>query len=1559
MIKINKSSYKLNLYIFFIGLFIFLFPVKAEEVLPIVFEKSEDFSTQGRALRIPQRFSQDSSNRLIMEAEDATDINWEGHPDAGIHYDKFASGKAYISHVEKVAFSFSISKAQKYRVWMRTYFTHHGHWNHTESMDTNDVSSDTVDDLIAWNPNHPKLRKWIWVKGSSYQLSKGSHRFAFSYKAGCRLDKVILLLETASHPGELGSLETMKESKKVKSYTLLSKSIEKDPGTLRIDLSGHLKSRGGKSHLEISEDRKSWTVLSDMKALGKAVEKWPRFFLKITYEMDSQKSPIWFNHGLKLYLKPLEVKRKFDKVVSVSAYPLFPRKMAGVIWDGHKFQLASQTYRVNSSDEIYCEIEKPQVSRLKMDPVAIYRKDPSASGGQYIDNDVEAENYLQFSMVFTKTKDYTVWVRLRPRYNARFSSTVGNMMWDVNKMKTAELNTSVFMQKASAKIGRMYFQLPESSISKSKRKKNPIIGKWQWLKGDTQMLMAGIHTLYINGGFAYSDIDRIAILPKGQVPVDSIPNSLVSQLQRGEVTFSPIFPIMGRVPIQVSPNKAAWEFSVDGGATFISLPSHGKLPLHDYRKGNLILKAILNSSNASELLYPKVTLDKEVEVVEIKSENLSLHFGTQSGKLLGLYNLSAQRWITPFGKQSPILNLYYDVPGEGVMRMLNSSKIRVEKLESIGVQSFSATYRLLGDAVKIKLQYSFGSDGLCKSTISAQNMSNYNIREISYLNIDELRTTVNPITETLCWPNYFGSDFPFPSGGFSASTSITYPGTASLSFFCLGDEKHTLYVSERQTNLLHHTMSLFIPQANETLGFSINKSICVLPNTNWTGDYCLGIIEGDWHAAADIHREWLYSWLPPAEHPDWVKDSIGFWNNYIRFFTRLPISGAMINDWYGMHYNQIWGWTGDGDYIGCYPIPDVRLGTQEEAKPSFRDFIAKKNQVGYYMNAQEYCDDFRTANHIGWSLRKHFPKKYASLIKGKDFFNRNIQRTLSGEKRYEPVYMGTKENGYEMCVTSDEWHQYHEFWMGEVWVKDYGVNALYFDQAGCIVQKCFSPNHGHGFQHASSGLGFHELIRKTLASGRKHDPSFTIGIEGAIDNMTPYSIFGLWVGSNKLKGNLFKYVLPNAVLARGISNSHSNRYVSWDECMRDVSLYSWVDAFRPSTEQLIRVRQHTRPFVTRARFMDTVGLKLKKVQGDVCWFLRNEAGWQTAAVVIHNKAGQEGGVCQLDQLPFVGPFYTFCFAEGEFPKSMSAQVRDGSVVLPVPSSKFSILVIVKKVPEKDSLLMLAERPLVKGRDIITTTLLNLSKNIQKPVFSFSNLPENIEIEQLKENIEIKPGYVEKLIFNVNHIQTLKRWEKIKAQVSSDKAVSQKEILITPTIVNGSMEEDQNGDNLVDAWSYFFPDLWDRFLRANQKINLQEANGVIDTKHYADGKNSLLLAEPMDDYEMDGRNHRRYPPYKKKKPRNRSVQTPIVLKPDTTYQLKAKFRTSHIAPNQIEVSIIPGKYSINKVVSSQGKWFEYISTFTTKSDDPGLQYLKFDDTGGQKVWIDAVKLKEKI
>jgi len=160
------------------------------------FGSSADFMRCGRTIALSTSLKQESGDWIVINAEEFsrfTPANDKGR----LSRPEGVLSPSVVTHASDLQYSFWLTNAGKYDVWIHAKFPVKGFFNHSESMDcgTPRVIHDSEDPITpgTWLP--PGM--WHWVKTTTYDLVRGPHHWRWlppgAWCAGCELDRIVLI----------------------------------------------------------------------------------------------------------------------------------------------------------------------------------------------------------------------------------------------------------------------------------------------------------------------------------------------------------------------------------------------------------------------------------------------------------------------------------------------------------------------------------------------------------------------------------------------------------------------------------------------------------------------------------------------------------------------------------------------------------------------------------------------------------------------------------------------------------------------------------------------------------------------------------------------------------------------------------------------------------------------------------------------------------------------------------------------------------------------------------------------------------------------------------------------------------------------------------------------------------------------------------------------------------------------------------------------------------------------------------------------------------------------
>lgn len=223
--------------------------------IPLRFDTMDNTVADAGLVRLRREYRQERDQPMAFEAEEATQIKFEG-ADRRIMKDAQASGGFYIHHVKRLEFNFTVETAGSYQVRFRSWFPLKAPYNHRECMDDGEVRN-----VCDSQSNDQEV--WFWTSGTTYELSRGQHRYLLpsptAFCAGARLDKVVFLPVDRNEVKDFGPAATPLAT------PLTGKAMTAPISLRRIkawQLNYEIVPNEGTATVEYSVDKEKWIPVS-------------------------------------------------------------------------------------------------------------------------------------------------------------------------------------------------------------------------------------------------------------------------------------------------------------------------------------------------------------------------------------------------------------------------------------------------------------------------------------------------------------------------------------------------------------------------------------------------------------------------------------------------------------------------------------------------------------------------------------------------------------------------------------------------------------------------------------------------------------------------------------------------------------------------------------------------------------------------------------------------------------------------------------------------------------------------------------------------------------------------------------------------------------------------------------------------------------------------------------------------------------------------------------------------------------------------------------------------
>jgi len=418
------------------------------------------------------------------------------------------------------------------------------------------------------------------------------------------------------------------------------------------------------------------------------------------------------------------------------------------------------------------------------------------------------------------------------------------------------------------------------------------------------------------------------------------------------------------------------------------------------------------------------------------------------------------------------------------------------------------------------------------------------------------------------WPTfdnaagYWGVDFP---------TQIIYNGTPTNAFYLLRSEDKGLYfgVKTNSTELVTWSMELrpgwetavdrVVPKTREIAGKPVHTPFAAIHmpfvqpgESRVLTPVVMEAYEGGWQEGADIYKEWLSTWLKPAEAPEWAGNPHSWLQLHINSpedelrlrFTELPKVAEECKK-NGVAAIQLVGWNHGGqDQGNPSHDPDPRLGTFDELKEAIR-----------------VCQD-----EIG--VKVILFAKFTWADRGTDWFRNGLKELavtdpygdyfLSQGYSYQTITQLMGQNTKRlipMCFMAEEYLKICEDEFKKI--VELGAAGMLFDECqhhgGGFL--CFNENHGHRYASPVYGND-RELIRRLRKTPGIAD-DFLMSGEACYEwEMDAYQLAYF---RTEYRGHvpIHRYMLPHSQFMTAITGFNDRNMVN--QCL----MYRYVMSYEP------------------------------------------------------------------------------------------------------------------------------------------------------------------------------------------------------------------------------------------------------------------------------------------------------------------------------------------------------------------------------------------------------------
>lgn len=375
--------------------------------------------------------------------------------------------------------------------------------------------------------------------------------------------------------------------------------------------------------------------------------------------------------------------------------------------------------------------------------------------------------------------------------------------------------------------------------------------------------------------------------------------------------------------------------------------------------------------------------------------------------------------------------------------------------------------------------------------------------------------------------------------------TLTYPGQLAMSFINVRNNRlnRSLYISARDTVArwkVYRFLTLGDDAKGKDIGFCMQHTPFTRPGERYVGSpLALRFIDGDWHNAGKIYREWFASTFGIADPEKcWIRKQSFFLMTMFMLpegtinytFKDIPKWGKSAKD-HGVNAVMISGWNMGGHDNGYpYYIIDPRLGTWDE----LREGIRKCHEMG---------------------LKVYFFANYQPMMVETDWYKNDLKRYLEQNEDGSPTWLA----GWGMgTLPARMGHAKLMSWADLSFPEFRRMIARQFAKLaqigadGVHIDKMFPA--GYDFNplitasaDTATWEGAIALTRQIMSECKRYNPDWAMSFECNWDRMLEFTDATWWVGNQSITRYVFPEHVETLLLASaydyiGVNNAVRQRH---------------------------------------------------------------------------------------------------------------------------------------------------------------------------------------------------------------------------------------------------------------------------------------------------------------------------------------------------------------------------------------------------------------------------------
>lgn len=767
-----------------------------------------------------------------------------------------------------------------------------------------------------------------------------------------------------------------------------------------------------------------------------------------------------------------------------------------------------------------------------------------------------------------------------------------------------------------------------------------LAGRWIWRRGPQYQLPEGTVNYVFDGYHGGARLDRVLLtsdlqfVPEGPGEPPSV-NIAAHRTGWAETRDLRLGPVAQWLRLEGLPETHVQaQVSLDAGESWLTVPSGGSLaaiPPSPADPVRLRVRVQLTRDDALDPIVDAVRLvyvPAEQEVWTVANRHLRARFDPLTGSLLSLENLAGEAAVSCMlpGEQLPLLNLYVQQPAQlDALVPVSSLDGAVSGAVSADGRRLEMEFALLEGRLRAFVTCTVDETPLMRWRLRVRNDSPAKVFAAQFPLLHNLCLGEAPADDVMVLPWWgAGSRTVDPS---SAEWTpyrklLNYPGAASMQWLDLHDPSGGLYVAAYDPTGRDLELG-YTQDRGRSVTVTFQKSMLLAPGAEWSGEYALGVHQGDWHWGADRYREWARTWQQPPPTPAWVADTDGWImpdGANLFGYPSMPVCYGIKHAALGMNWMQCWAQMTEAESCcGQFHYPSPLWGTPEDFRLACQAVHDAGGRLGFYINAQLYKPwHNREATNIGAVPTEFIPEEvlapydpqWAFRWQAKDFAGRPYDQPSPSPFR----------DGVRMNPASSGWQEHLIHWAADWYVDALATDCIYLDQLAAAPS--LPVYNDEQTDYGQWGRGYQQMLDRLLARVRPDHPQFVLSMEGTSDLHGQQVATALY-GTGPDLFDVYHYTFPDHILIDfgAYVNQWNKDFPGQQPTYLNTFLMGTRFCEYPLDDfgrALFELRRRTQSLIFRATYRDAVGVQTSDPAVRAKRFERDDANCRALLVNLGN-----------------------------------------------------------------------------------------------------------------------------------------------------------------------------------------------------------------------------------------------------------------------------------------------------------------------------------------------------